>query len=121
MAKLTVNLNGDNVVIDTNRPKVAMALAALVQACAERQFPIGLNLEHSNGDTYVLARILQANGTHRAYLISEDTGIARNSRKVVMVKDADGGGDFGRGYVTELPAEHDRFYDNENPGQFIDI
>lgn len=116
---MTVNLNGKKVVIDTARQKVASALAALIEACAERQFPIGLELEHSNGTEYVLARIKQPNGTLRAYLIGIDTGVARNSRKVVMVQDPKGG-DLGRGYVTDLPAENDRFYDPENPGQFID-
>ena len=106
-----------------NRPKVQSLVAELLQACAERQFPIGIVLEHQDNNgcvtDYILARIKQWDGTLRAYLISEKTGVARNSRKVVMVQDPKGG-DLGRGYVTDLPAENDRFYDPENPGQFID-
>ena len=120
MSKVNVKLAGKKVVIDTARPKVASALAALIEACAERQFPIGMMLEHANDSEYILSRIKQRDGTLRAYLIGVDTGVARNSRKVVMVQDPKGG-DLGRGYVTDLPAENDRFYDPENPGEFIDV
>lgn len=122
MSKRTITINGQKIVLDMNRPKVADAIAALVQVCAERQFPIGLLLEHENGSNYILTRIKQRNGTLRAYLIGLDnghSGIARNSRKVVMVQDPKGG-DFGRGYVTDLPAENDRFYDPENMDEFLD-
>ena len=116
MSKVNVKLNGKIVVIDTARPKVANALAALIEACAERQFPIGMVLEHENGGDYLLTQVKTAGGRIRAYLHNTDTGRARNSRKVVIVQEPG----VGTGYVTDLPAENDRFYDPENPGQFID-
>jgi len=121
MAKLQVKLQGKMVNINTGNPKVASCLAALIEACAERQFSIGMYLDHSNGETYQLVRIKQYNGTHRAYLINGSTGVARNSDKRVMVQEAKGGGDNGRGYVTTLPARKDRFFDPDNAGQFIDV
>lgn len=121
--KTTLNLSGQKVNINTDNPKVAKALVALVEACAERQFPIGLSLEHVDKDgsitEYLLARIKQYNGTHRAYLINHDTGVARNSRKVVMVQEPKGG-EFGKGYVTDLPAERDKFIDPDGDGEYID-
>lgn len=123
MSKRTINIGGNKVVLDMNRPKVADAVAALVEACAERHFPIGLVLEHENGSNYLLTRIKQTNGTLRAYLIGLDnghSGIARNSDKVVLVKEPKGG-EFGRGYVTDIPARLDRFIDPErNNGEFLD-
>ena len=119
MSKKTITINGQKVVLDMNRPKVQDLVAELIQACAERQFPIGMVLEHANGGDYVLTRIKQKYGAHRVYLVGVETGVARNSRKVVLLQDPKGG-ENGRGYVTDLPAENDRFYDPENPGQFID-
>ncbi|MBE3037082.1 MAG: hypothetical protein IMZ70_08405 [Candidatus Atribacteria bacterium] len=114
--KQTINLNGTKVVIDTNRKNVAAALVALVEACAERQFPIGMSLEHDNGDNYILANI-----QGRAYLVNENTGRTRNDRKVVKVQ-----GTWnkvtGEGYyTTDLPCEHDRFIDPDGDGEFLDI
>ena len=118
--KATVRLSGKDVNINTANPKVAAALVALVKACAERQYAIGEAYEHSNGDEYLLSRILQRGGGHRAYLINIDTGVARNSDKVVMVQDPKGG-EYGRGYVTTLPCRKDKFWDAENPGSFIPL
>jgi hypothetical protein len=123
MSKKTIKLNGQKVVLDMNRPKVQDLVAELIQACAERQFPIGMKLEHENGGVYVLSRIKLYNGSFRAYLIGTTgvhKGIARNSDKIVMVQEPKGGG-TGRGYVTDLPARLDRFYDPDNVGEFIDI
>ena len=121
--KQTINLNGNKVVIDTNRKAVAAALVALVEACAERQFSVGMILDHLDNDgqitEYQLVRIKQPNSTLRAYLINTEDGVARNSRKVVMVQDPTGG-DNGRGYVTDIPAERDRFIDPDNDGQLLD-
>lgn len=116
MSKMTVKLNGKKVVIDTDKPKVANALAKLVEACSAQTLPIGLSLKHENGDVYVLCRIKQSNGQFRAYLINTDTGIARNSRKVVMVQEPSN----GRGYVEDVPAEKDKFYNPDGSGEFID-
>jgi len=121
MAKLQIKLQGKKVNINTDNPKVAGCLAALIEACAERQFSIGMYLDHSNGETYQLVRIKQRYGSPRAYLINGSTGVARNSDKVVLVQEAKGGGDNGRGYVTTLPARKDRFFDPDNAGQFIDV
>lgn len=119
MSKMTVKISGKKVVIDTNRPRVANALAALVEACAERRFGIGEILDHTNGEEYQLVRIKQANGSLRAYLINTDTGRARNSRKVVMVQTDDT--EFPHGYVTDIPAEYDKFIDPENPEELLDL
>jgi len=123
MAKKTVVINGNKVVIDMSRPKVQNLVAELLKACAERQFPIGLYLDHADDDgqvtEYMLVRILQRDGTRRAYLINTEDGTARNSRKVVLVQDPTGG-ENGRGYVTEIPAEKDRFFDPDNDGEFLD-
>ena len=99
MAKRTITLNGNKVVLDMNRPKVVDAIAALVEACAERQFPIGMILDHANGHEYILAKV---NGM--AKLINLDTGRCRNSRKVVYTQ-----GPAKDSYVTDLPAERDKF------------
>lgn len=124
MSKRTITINGQKIVLDMNRPKVADLTAALIEACAERHFPIGMVLEHENGSNYILTRIKQRNGTIRAYLIGLNnghSGVARNSSKVVLVQDPKGG-DFGRGYTTDIPAEKDRFYDPEgNNGEFLDF
>ena len=119
--KRTVTIGSTKLNLNMGNPKVADALAALVKACAERQFSIGNYLDHSNGETYQLVRIKQRNGASRAYLINGSTGAARNSDKVVLVQEAKGGGDNGRGYVTTLPARNDRFFDPDNAGQFIDV
>lgn len=122
MSSRTIKIGGKNVTINMNRPKVADAVAALVQACAERHFPIGMVLEHENGSNYILTRIKQRDGTLRAYLIGLDnghSGIARNSDKVVKVKEPKGG-EFGRGYVLDIPARNDRFIDPEGNGEYLD-
>jgi len=118
MSKTVLKINGKDVKIDTNKAKVADLLAQLMKALTTREFPIGMTLEHANGGDYLLARIKVCGG-YRAYLINTDTGIARNSRKVVMVQESDGG-DSGRGFVTDLPCEMDKFYDPENYGKFIE-
>lgn len=123
MSKRTVNLGGGNsVVIDTNRPKVVDALAALVTACAIREFPIGMHLMHADDEDdgggrtqYELVKVHD-----RAYLVNTKTGLVRNSRKVVYVQGTSpkkSGQDY---FVTEIPAEKDRFFDPENPGSFLD-
>ena len=114
MAKATVNINGKQVNIDTDRPAVVKALAALVEACAVRRWKIGTILVHANGSEYILCKNINDG---RAYLYSADTGRARNSRKVVKFM----GDDPADCYTEDLPCEHDRFYDPENPGQYIDI
>jgi hypothetical protein len=120
MAKMKVKLNGKKVTIDTNRPRVAKALAALVEACATRTFPIGMILEHANGVEYQLVSICQrVGGPKRAYLINTDTGRARNSSKVVAVQ-----GDFHSEeglYTEDLPCSKDKFYDPDGDGEYIDI
>ena len=119
MSKTTVNLGGKDVVLDLGRPGVADAVANLIKLAAERRFPIGMILSHDDGDgdytDYLLTRIKQASGSFRAYLINVETGRARNSTKVVMVKDAD----VDNGYVTDLPAVKDKFIDEDNGG-YID-
>jgi len=120
MAKINVKINGKKVVVDLNRPKVANAVAALIEACATRTFPIGMILEHANGSEYLLTSILQyPGGCKRAYLVNTDTGRARNSSKVVKVM-----GNFHSAeglYTEDLPCQKDKFFDPENPGQYIDI
>lgn len=116
MSKTVLKINGKSVKIDTNKPKVSELLAQLIKALTTREFPIGMVLEHENQDSYLLARIKQCGG-HRAYLINQSTGIARNSTKRVMVEEPEN----GRGYVTDLPCKKDRFYDEENPGRFIEV
>ena len=120
MAKNVLKVGGKSIKIDANKPKVADLLAQLIKALTTREFPIGMTLEHENQDTYLLARIKQPSGVYRAYLINEGTGIARNSTKRVLVEEPKDGGN-GRGYVTDLPCKKDRFYDEENPGQFIEV
>ena len=115
-----VKLNGKMVTIDTNKPKVAKALVALVEACATRTFPIGMVLDHANGTEYQLVSIKSNKyASARAYLINTDTGRARNSSKVVPVL-----GDFHSEdglYTEDLPCEKDKFWDEENPGNYIDL
>jgi hypothetical protein len=118
--KTKVKLAGKMVTIDTNKPKVAKALVALVEACATRTFPIGMILEHANGTEYQLVSIRSyKGGPKRAYLVNTDTGRARNSTKGVPVL-----GDFHSEeglYTEDLPCQKDKFYDTENPGNYIDI
>ena len=116
MAKTVLKIGGKSVKIDTNKPKVADLLSQLMKALTTREFPIGMMLEHENEDNYLLARIKQPSGAFRSYLINMETGIARNSTKRVLVEEPTN----GRGYVTDLPCKKDRFYDEENPGQFIE-
>lgn len=116
MAKTTITVNGKKVNVNTDNAKVAGALQNLIDALTERRFGIGDVLEHSNGDDYQLVRISRG-GMLRAYLINQSTGRARNSRKIVWVKTDDA--DYSNGYVTDLPCENDRFYDPENPGEFL--
>jgi len=119
MSKMTVKVNGKKITIDTNKPKVAKALVALVEACATRTFPIGMVLEHANGTKYQLVSILQSNGSRRAYLVNTDTGRSRNSSKVVLVQ-----GDFHSEeglYTEDLPCEKDKFIDPEGDGEYIEI
>ncbi len=117
MSKTVLKIGGKSIKMDTNKPKVAELLAQLLKALTTREFPIGMMLEHENQNCYLLARIKQTNGTYRAYLINEATGIARNSTKRVLVEEPKN----GRGYVTDLPCKKDRFYDEENPGSFIEV
>lgn len=121
MASKTIMLNGKKVVLNMDSKRVQDAIAAFIQAVSQRQFEIGSYFTHVNkdgtGTAYQLVRILQSNGTHRAYLINEDTGVARNSRKVVLVE---GAKEDYPGYVTELPAEKDKFLDPENPFEYLD-
>lgn len=124
MAKITVNLGGKVVNMNTNNPKVAGAIAALIQACAERRFGIGTFLTHHDEDgrytKYQLVRIANLeDGTVRAYLINQKTGKARNSTKVVPVMNDDA--NFPNGYVTTLPCVKDKFLDPENPGCYIPL
>lgn len=118
---IQVKMNGKKVNLNLDRPKVKKALAELIEACAERQYSIGDYFEHANGETYQLVRIKQRYGAPRAYLINGTTGVARNSDKIVKVEEADGGGAQGRGYTTTLPCRKDKFWDDENPGNFLDI
>ena len=115
-----VKLNGKMVTIDTNKPKVAKALVALVEACATRTFPIGMVLDHANGTEYQLVSIKSSKyASARAYLVNTDTGRARNSSKVVPVL-----GDFHSEdglYTEDLPCEKDRFVDPDGDGEYIDI
>lgn len=120
MSKSVLKIGGKSVTIDTNKPKVAELVAQLLKALTTREFPIGMTFEHENQSNYLLARIKQPSGTYRAYLINEDTGIARNSTKRVLVEEPKGG-ENGRGYVTDLPCKKDRFCDEENPGCFIEV
>lgn len=118
--KTKVKLNGKMVTIDTNKPKVANALVALVEACATRTFPIGMVLDHANGIEYQLVSICQyKGGPKRAYLVNTETGRARNSSKVVNVL-----GDFHSEeglYTEDLPCVKDKFYDPDEDGDYIDI
>ena len=114
--KQTINLNGNKVVIDTERKNVAAALVALVEACAERQFPIGMILKHNNGHDYILANI-----EGRAYLVNLDTGRTRNERKVVKVLGTWNKATGEGYYATDLPCEYDRFIDPDGDGEFLDI
>lgn len=117
---MTVKLNGRKVTIDPSKPRVAKALAALVEACATRTFPIGMILEHANGTEYILARICRyKGGSGRAYLVNLDTGRARSSSKIVPVL-----GDFHSEdglYTEDLPCEKDKFVDPDGDGEYIDI
>lgn len=116
--KTKVKLGGKKVTIDTSRPKVAKAVASLIEACATPEFKIGMYLEHDNGTEYQLVSIRQhAGGPARAYLVNDDTGIARNSTKVVPVL-----GNREDGFYTEdLPCQKDKFYDPDGSGEFLDI
>lgn len=121
MASKTVLLNGKKIVLNMDSKRVQDAVAAFIQAVSTRQFPVGMMLTHADSDggytRYQIVRILQANGTHRAYLINQKTGVARNSRKVVLVEDAK---DDYPGYITEIPAEKDKFIDPEDSCSFLD-
>ena len=117
MAKTVLKISGKSIKIDTNKPKVIELLAQLMKALTTREFPVGMVLEHENEDSYLLSRIKQPSGAYRAYLINIGTGIARNSTKKVLVEEPKN----GRGFVTDLPCKKDRFYDEENPGQFIEV
>jgi len=119
--KTKVKLNGKMVTIDTNKPKVAKALVALVEACATRTFPIGMVLEHANGTEYQLVSICSyKGGPKRAYLVNQETGRARNSTKKVWVQ-----GDFHSEdglYTEDLPCERDKFIDPDGDGyEYIDL
>jgi len=121
MATRTVKLNGKSIKLNMDSKRVQDAVAAFIEAVSVRQFMVGSSLEHDNGDgtytMYQIVRILQPNGTHRAYLINEETGVARNSRKVVLVE---GAKDEYPGYITELPAEKDKFIDPEDETSYLD-
>jgi len=121
MATRTVKLNGKSIKLNMDSKRVQDAVAAFIEAVSVRQFMVGSYLEHDNGDgtytTYQIVRILQPNKTHRAYLINEETGVARNSRKVVLVE---GAKDDYPGYITELPAEKDKFIDPEDETSYLD-
>ena len=118
--KTKVKLAGKMVTIDTNKPKVAKLLVALVEACATRTFPIGMVLEHANGVEYQLVSICSyKGGPKRAYLINQATGRARNSSKKVWVQ-----GDFHSEeglYTEDLPCQKDKFIDPDGDGEYIDI
>ena len=117
MAKTVLKIGGKSIKIDTNKAKVSELLAQLIKALTTREFPIGMMLEHENQDNYLLARIKQSSGAFRAYLINQETGVARNSTKRVYVEEPKN----GRGYVTDLPCKKDRFYDPEDCGSFIEV
>ena len=112
-----LKIGAKSIKIDTNRPKVSELLVQLIKALTTREFPIGMTLEHENQDNYLLVRIKQYNGSFRAYLVNQSTGIARNSTKRVIVEEPTN----GRGYVTDLPCKKDRFYDPEDYGKFIEV
>ena len=119
--KTKVKLAGKMVTIDTNKPKVAKALVALVEACVTRTFPIGMVLDHANGTEYQLVSIKRNKyDSARAYLVNTDTGRARNSSKVVLVQ-----GDFHSEeglYTEDLPCEKDKFIDPDGDGyEYIDL
>lgn len=125
MATTKVTINGKTRTINPNTDqKVIDALNNLVDAMSVRRWPIGMYFDHvdkyGNEQEYHLVRIKQPNGSYRAYLINADTGIARNSRKVVKVlTDND---EFKHGYVEDLPAEYDRFVDPDGDGStFLDV
>ena len=117
MVKTVLKVGGKSIKIDASKPKVADLLAQLIKALTTREFPVGMVLEHENEDNYLLARIKQSSGSFRAYLVNMNTGIARNSTKRVMVKEPDN----GRGYVTDLPCNKDRFYGPDDEGNFIEV
>jgi hypothetical protein len=117
MAKTTLKIGGKSVKIDTNKPKVADLLSQLMKALTTREFPIGMVLEHENQDSYLLSRIKQYNGSFRAYLINQNSGIARNSTKRITVEEPQN----GRGFVTDLPCKKDRFYDPDDMDNFIEV
>ena len=117
MAKTVLKIGGKIIKIDTNKPKVNELLAQLIKALTTREFPIGTVFEHENQNSYLLARIKQPSGAYRAYLINDETGIARNSTKRVMVEEPSN----GRGYVTDMPCKKDRFYDPDDEGNFIEV
>ena len=119
MSKISVNINGRVVQMDLGRKAVQDAVANLIEACAVREFPIGLILTHRDNDggctDYELVKVHD-----RAYLANLETGIMRNSRKVVIVQGTSPKKSGKNYFVTEIPAEKDKFYDPENPGQFLD-
>ncbi len=125
MSKRTITINGNKVILDMNRPKVADLVVALVEACAERHFPIGMYLTHKDSDggvtDYELVSIRNyAGGPPRAYLCNVETGIARNSTKVVPVLGTAKGKAGEDYYTTDIPAVNDKFFDPDNPGQLLD-
>jgi hypothetical protein len=115
--KTTINVGGKVINVNTTQKNVAACLQNLINALTERRFAVGSCLRHSSGARYQIARILMANGSLHAKLINTVTGKARNSTKVVLVKTDDA--DYPNGYVTDLPAVKDKFWDPENAGQYI--
>ncbi len=122
MASLSLTLD-DGTVINATLSAQSERQIATKFAPKKRRIMVGDYLNHKTGIEYQLIQIKTDSSSesksksHRAYLINEDTGIARNSRKVVYVKF-----DGDAGYVTELPAEKDCFYDPKaRNGSYLDM
>lgn len=113
--KTTINVGGKVIDVNTDQKNVAACLQNLINALTERRFAVGSYLTHCTGVRYQIVRI--KTDSLRAYLVNTQTGRARNSEKVVMVKIDDA--NFPNGYVTDLPVVKDKFWDPENVGQYI--